>query len=437
MFYHNTRYRFKLAEQSPTDIAGGIIAASAMPRPQLMRRSIKSHSYLQHRLFDPQLYLADINPLVAAENVIKLGTYPWFRCAHEEFVSGEVIGGLRKWKDDQAPQLIKSWPGQVASSDEDIASSVRTAIQMQLALGCEAIILPSPMTRVPGQYADEARWIDAGLSTCSELRVAVPVFATVAIADTALRQMQPSQNPFLQIVTAQIASRPSLSGAYFVIAQESEDGYVCKNPDTLLSLLILVDDITRGAGREAIVNYMGTFGAVTFGIGARIWSTGFYRSQRRLRTSDMDDSEGRTYPRYYSAPLLGDIGVDEDLAIVARDPEVVRALVNTEASAKLNAVLVNRGQVGEVPEWEYRMTNTTAAIAHYNAQMSALGIQLEGVEPSNRVEVVHRMLRRAESLASRVRDVLTRGRRITGHTDVTHQTIWRQVFETWRGLSGL
>ena len=48
------------------------------------------------------------------------------------------------------------------------------------------------MTRVPGSYVTETQWMDAGIEACRELRVSVPVYATVAIADTALRQQVPA-----------------------------------------------------------------------------------------------------------------------------------------------------------------------------------------------------------------------------------------------------
>lgn len=353
MFYHNTRYHFKLAEESPVDIAGGILSASAMAHPQLLRRKMRPFAHLQHRLFDPQLYLSDINALVAGEAVAKLGTYPWFRCAVDAYESARHPGGLLRWQQEQAARVRESWPGAPTTDDAEIAHCARAAIEFQVALGCEAIILPSPMTRVPSDYGAEARWLDAGLTVCGELRITTPVYATVAIADPVVRQMPPAQSAFLQAVTAQIASRPGLTGAYLVIAQESEDGYLCKHPNTLLSLLVLVDDLTRGAAKEVIVNYMGTFGAVAAAAGARVWSTGFYRSQRRLRTSDLDDSDGRTFPRYYSLSLLGDIGVQSDLALVARHPRAQRALIDTSTSARVNAVLRAGGAIDEVPGWIY------------------------------------------------------------------------------------
>lgn len=441
MFYHNTRYHFKLADQSPDTIAGGIVAASALPRSDLLRRerkALKQHPYLQHRLFDPQLYLADIDATVASSVVAKLGTYPWFRCAPDEPEGAKQKGSVTQSKAELSAHIVAAWPRAAAVESASIAGCVRSCIELQQKFGCEAIILPSPMTRVPGPYITESQWIDTGLDACRDLRVSVPVYATVAIADTALRQQAPGQSRFLQAVSAQIAARPTLAGAYVVFAQETEDGYCCKVPDTLLSLLLLTDDLVRGAGREVIVNYMGTFGAVARAAGAKVWATGFYRSQRRLRSSDMDDATGRQFPRYYSTRLLGDIGVEEHLDLIAAHAVRDRVLVNAPSSQQLNDVLRRGGRVSDVAQWQYRSGNFRAAAAHYNTLMHQLGTALEGVEADRRLDVMNKLLVRAEHIAEQVKDATIRSvKRTAGPTDTGSQRIWRATYESWRNLSGV
>ncbi len=437
MFYHNSRFNFKLADQSPDDIAGAILQPSVRAYPTLLgkRGSLipeKQYSYLRQRLFDPQLYLADINKLVAGDVIVNLGTYPWFQCAHVAFEAKGAKGGARQWKREQAKAIRDSWRGAPATDADDIAVCARAAVQFQLAIGCEVIILPSPMTRAPGSYAAEAQWMEAGAAACRTLNVRVPVLATVAIADSALRHMRPGDSPLLQTVTAHVAACRGIAGAYIVLAQDAEDGYVCRNPDTLLSLLLLTDDLVRGAGLDVVVNYMGTFGAVAAAVGAKIWSSGYYRSQRRLRTSDMEDSSGRQLPRYYSTRLLGDVGVEKELDLVAAHAVGDRVLVDTEASRMLNQVLRSGGRVADVPQWQYRSTNVTAAMAHYNQSMHHLGVALDAHTPAERIESMQRRLDRAAALAYSVREVITDERRTTGHTDVTSQHIWQDVFNAWR-----
>jgi hypothetical protein len=442
MFYHNTRHSFPLPKGSPKDVAGGIIAASAMPQPNLVRRAFAKAPYLKRRLLDPQLYLATLDKDNASNNVTKLGTYPWFRCAVESYKSGKA-GGLPKWHADQSEALLKSWPGKVATDPAEIATCASSCVQLQEELECEAIILPAPMTRQPGgAYASEAAWIDAGIAAASERRSAKQLFATVAISDSALRELDPLKNPLLQAISAQIGSRDRLAGAYIVIAQDSEDpdSWVCRNPDTLLSLLVLVDDLVRGAGKEVFIGGVGTFGAVAAAAGARIWSTGYYRSQRRLRTSDFDDTNGRTVPRYFSLKLLSDIGVEHDLALLAKDPRTNgkggdSVFTDTPITKELNRVLLGGGAPGDVPEWTYALGRPTAAMAHYNHCMQRISTALDLLEPEARLERMQLALTRAEKVAERVGEVVTArdrpDKQRTKHTDFGSQKIWRATFETW------
>ena len=76
MFYYNAKYAFALPGQAPAAIAGGIIAASAMPAGQLVRRDFRKYPYLQHRLFDPQMYLSSLDPNVARKSVVNLASGP-------------------------------------------------------------------------------------------------------------------------------------------------------------------------------------------------------------------------------------------------------------------------------------------------------------------------------------------------------------------------
>src|SRR5713226_4315661 len=78
MFYHNTKYRFALPPGSPETIAGAIVLACAMPEGQLLRRDMRKQPFLQHRMFDPQLYLATLDANTASKSVCNLATWPWF-----------------------------------------------------------------------------------------------------------------------------------------------------------------------------------------------------------------------------------------------------------------------------------------------------------------------------------------------------------------------
>jgi hypothetical protein len=98
MFYHNTRFHFKLADQSPDNIAGGILSACGIvstPAGSALRQEV---CYLQHRLFDPQLYLARLDARVCGEKVVNLASYPWFSTSTMNTRVARTHGGVRQWQ---------------------------------------------------------------------------------------------------------------------------------------------------------------------------------------------------------------------------------------------------------------------------------------------------------------------------------------------------
>src|SRR4051812_43734943 len=99
MYYFNAKYAFALPGQSPSSIAGGIISAVAMPAGQLMRRGFRQYPYLQHRLFDPQLYLSALDPNVAGKSVLKLASWPWFCPGAAPEYDSSKHRSIKNWKD--------------------------------------------------------------------------------------------------------------------------------------------------------------------------------------------------------------------------------------------------------------------------------------------------------------------------------------------------
>ncbi len=435
MFYHNTKYKFALWEMSPQAIAGGIIAASAMPQGQLIRRDLRKHRYLQHRLFDPQVYLAGLDPNSAEPSVINLASWPWFCESGVPEYDSDKHGSLSKWKETHSKDLLRAWPGQAPLDPEEITKAVRAAVIHQVEFGCEGILLPTPLTNVVAQnYEPETLWLDSGLEACHELQVALPTYATVAISDNVLRGVDPTQNPLLHTITNQIAARDKLAGAYIVIEQAAEDSYVCGIRDTLLSLLVLVDDLVRGAARRVIVNYMGTFGAIATAAGCSVWSSGYYLSQRRFRLPDYDDKIARAFPRFYSLRLTGDIALDSDVQAIHRAGLATRLFDDTTASKNLAAGLAAGSYPGSVPEWQYKASNIAAAGAHYNEVCFKIGVYLSSLDPKKRMEVIHRWLRTSVGLADLLKQS---GIRTPYYTDVSHQRVWLEAFERWKDHAGV
>ena len=69
-----------------------------------------------------------------------------------------------------------------------------------------------------------------------------------------LRGIDPPTNQLLETITSHIAARKELAGAYLTIDQSVDSGYACKNEEILFSLLLMVDDLTRGAGKRVVAN---------------------------------------------------------------------------------------------------------------------------------------------------------------------------------------
>jgi hypothetical protein len=431
MFYYNAKYAFALPGQAPTGIAGAIIAASAMPAGQLVRRDLRKYPFLQHRLFDPQLYLSSLDPAVAAKSVINLASWPWFCPGVVPEYDSDTHKSMKRWKDLHADTLLHSWRSCAPSDPQEIRNAARAAIRFQLELGCESIILPAPMTTIATRhFGVETEWIDIGLEECHSLRVAVPVLATVAVSDALLRGLEPAQNPLLHTIANQLSARPDLAGAYLVPEQASEAGYVCTSRDTLLSLLLLIDDLVRGAGKTAVVSYVGTFGAVASAAGASVWSSGYYLSQRRLKLADFEDKIGRAFPRYHSLKLAGDIGLQQDIEECYRQFGD-RILTDTRDGQTLKQALSSGTY--PPPEWEYSQSNIPAAAGHYTEVSYRLG-QIATQSPEKRVETVQRWLEGAVQWASNLKRI---GITTSDKTELTHQAVWLSAFNNWRSYSGL
>lgn len=433
MLYLNVRYQFAHPENAGP-LAGGIVATSAMPMDQLMRRDFKKHPYLQHRLLDPQLYLAGLDANVARSTVIKLATFPWFAKHDVPPYDSDKHGSIAIWKRDHADQLVASWRRKPPAG-ADIAAAARAAVQVQLDLGCNAVILAGPLTTVATQhFANETEWIDAGLAACKALRVTVPVFATIALSDTVLRGVDPTEHPLLHTITNQVAARGQLAGAYLVLEQTGEDQYVCTRRESLMAMMLITDDLARGASRQVIANYLGTFGSVLTAAGAGIWSTGYYVSQRRMNLAAFDERMGRAKPRYFSRQLAGDIGLERDLPSAYRAGLGDRILTETAAGSAVAKALKGGTYPRSVPQWAYRPSVIQAAMAHYTEAMSTFGAELRSYEPVRRADAVHKWLKQAVRLSESLGQI---GIEKSNVTDLVHQRVWLDVFEEWRQRAGV
>lgn len=358
----------------------------------------------------------------------RLASYPWFH-GHDipQYDSGEYRNPTT-WKKQHASDLLSRWTRTVPTSSIAIRNAAHGAVKLQASIGCCGILLPVPLTTIADQsFERELEWIDAGIEAVADLKINLPLYATVAIAEAALYNVPPLQNSLIHTISNQISSRSELAGAYIVFEQSEPGSYVWTAYDPLLCLMILTDDLCRGSKKDVIVNYLGSFGAVATAAGASAWASGFNQSQRRF---SLRATQGRARPRFYSLSLAGDIGVEQDLKRV-QDRGLSGRLLTPTAADRLLLQALSSGQTPEaVPEWQYRIGNTAASKKHYIEAITRLGHHLGHLSSTERIAEVQDWLNQAQRMAF---ELANSGFSPSGPTDIVHQQVWLKVYESWRG----
>jgi hypothetical protein len=359
--------------------------------------------------------------------VAKLAAYPWFHGnAVPKYDSGQH-GSPTKWKQTYASTLVSKWTRSVCTDAIAIRAAARSAVEMQLELGCESVLLAAPLTTMVSQTLQpETDWMDAGIDACKELGVIKPVYATIAIAEDTL-QHPPLNNPLVHSFSTQIASREALTGAYLLLEQSDPNDYFWLSRNPLSSVLTIIDDLNRGANKKVIVNYLGTFGLVARAVGAEVWSSGYYLSQRKFSRRG---KQGRAHPRYHSMALASDIGLKDDIERLYKAGLGHTLMTPSSADAVLRSALAAGKSPKDVAEWEYTQSNVAAATAHYIELTSRAEHELAAKNPGDRVTWVHTWLSKAVANVA-----LINQRATLESTELLHQRIWLEVFEEWRNYA--
>ncbi len=242
MYFFNARFKFKVPELSPP-ILGSIIAASAISPVDLEKRPFKDHKHLTRRFLDPQLYMSGIDPALDRKTVAKLSAYPWFHSHPVPEYDSDEYSNRTEWKNQHVDDLVSRWTRAVLADPKEIRKAARAAVEFQMRIGCEGILLAGPLTTIVDQTLQaEMEWIDAGLAACKELKVKLPVFATIALSQAVLH-VPPLKSHVLHSLSNAVACRPELAGAYIILEQADPNSYFWTTKDALMSLLVLVDDL--------------------------------------------------------------------------------------------------------------------------------------------------------------------------------------------------
>lgn len=405
-------------------VNGGIIYPTGVAYHSLIRRDLnKKYPYLKRRLLDPQLYLIRLDPYTCRKKCAYLATYPWFPIKpFMPFNSGEHT--QRDWQAELTKNIHSLWLGQLPKEQEEVEKLTTVCLKVQEELNCENYILPSPLTVDQAtDYSTELKWLDAGLKV-SQAVITKPVLATVAISDSALRLIEPWENEMIDLIIDQVSSREP-DGAYIIFEQSNEQGYYCTHHNTIGSLLRLVHGLKIAGLKRIVVAYTGTAGFLSLLAGADAWSSGWYKSERKLKLADIEDTDGRAYPAYYSHNFAGEFHVNNDLDNACKNGLLSHIEELTLASEPLLKALRSGVRVARVPEWEHRPSNVGASREHFVSAAVNRTSEIKNLSESELFSYGLDWLGNAKDLADSVCQIGG----CHDRTEVNHQSSWYEAFK--------
>lgn len=420
-FFASTKYQMKL---DVPGVDGALIFASGIALHELERRKFDKHIHTRRRMLDPQLYLAGLDVAKARKTCIILASYGWFDGQAHAYDS--AAEKQSQWRASASGQVEDSWSGALPTDAATIEDRVRLCIDVQQRLGCESIILPTPLISTPGNdFGPQIAWLDVGTELAKRIAPGVPRLATVAISDTCVRNIDPWSSTALDTLLDQVSAR-GVEGAYIVIEQASHGQLYESNTNTLGTLVRLVRDFRAAGVGRVVVPLAGVGGMLGVAMGAEVWSTGWYRSERRVRLADLEEeSDGRAVPTYYSHPLAGDIHLKTDLDTINAGGQLELVADETAASRGLLQALRQGGVVASVADWEPRPSNVTAAKEHFVTALVRETASMRTLTPSQRLGAAKRWLDNAIQVAVKVSALGDFNERTT----LGHQRAWRTVLE--------
>lgn len=422
-FFTPGGYKRSIPEGIP-GIAGSIIIPSLKPLDMLQSKNLDEVSYFDRRLLDPQMYLAELDPERCSNRCTKLATYQWFDVGELDTQRTSGHRGMQKWLQKSKRIIGEHWSGAIPTNEERTAA-IQLCLETQRSLGCEALILPAPLTSEPGSNLfTETSWLDEGLAI-GRGEYDLPLIATVAISDLCLRQIDPIDNPLLDSFLDQVTARQP-DGVYLVLELATEQGYYCTSQNTVGSLLRLVDSFRQAGVPRVVINYWTTAGMIALAFGADTWCTGYYLSERKFSRTECEDktTPAAAYPAFYSHPLAGEIHLKGDLDQIVDEGLLDLVADITPFSADLIRGLRKGFAVSDVPDWVHSRNNVTTAKGHFATVMARETAVIEARDEAGRLEYVEKWLSAATRLATKliaIEDIAPR-------TELTHQRSWLRAF---------
>ena len=423
-FFAVARWQMKLPD-GLSGVTGGVVMPSGIPLHSVERRPLtKKYPHMARRLFDPQLYLAGLTAVTSRKACATLATYPWFPIK-KDFPYDSSKLTQAEWKDVVTTQIHKAWTGQAPTGESAIADAVRLCLELQVRLGVEALILPAPLTfDVNSSLEVELEWLEQGLELARAIAPGMPVYASIAVSETALRSNEPWSNPLLDALLDQVTAR-GVNRIYLVLDAANQDGYYCTNENTVGAMLRLCSGFKFAGAEHVLVAFMGTAGLLALAAGADAWASGWLRSERRLKIADLEDQEGRTTPAYYSHPLAGEFHMEQDLDQAVRRGLLPQIRDETDASSGLLRALAGGKPVSSVPEWRHHLGNKTASIEHF---LRVCVRETTAMTSQSQSEIETRIMAWLEGAAGLAERLFSVGS-LKQRTAVSHQAGWVAAYE--------
>ena len=416
--------KYKMAIPPSVAPAGGVILPSGIALHRLERRDlVKSYPHLARRLLDPQLYLIGLNAATSRNACANLASYPWFPVKKRvDYDSKKHKKGV--WGTAVRAVIHKQWVRDLPATATGVSDTIRQCLDVQSRVGVEGYILPAPLTQdINTPFDVELDWMERGLALAKALGDGRPVYASIALSDTTVRGPDPWKNPLLDLILDQVTAR-HVRNVYLVLEQANEDGYYCTHPHTVGALLRLCDALKRGGVERVLVGYAGTAGLLTLAAGADAWTSGWYRSERRLKLADFEDHIGLSFPAYYSHPLGGEFHLEHDLDNAVAGGFLSRIADRTPASEGLLRALSAKKGASAVAEWRHSRSHVQSAIEHFQIVCVRETNALAAVSDKKAFEAVKTWLIGADQLAT---DLYSIGS-FHPRTSVNHQAGWLEAF---------
>jgi hypothetical protein len=391
MFLLNVGYRWNLAADL-SEVQATIYLAAGSIGERLRRQALPEK---QRLLFDPQLYLAGLDPDSCQKTCARLASYPWFGVNDiPSFDSAQ--SSLREWEAAIRGTIGGLWPRQAPAVR--LITSLR-ALDFQLALGCTHIILPSPLIADREDEAQtQAEWLDSCLEAAQELEVGQPVLATVAVADSVLNAEAFNEGGFLDIVADQITARDGLDGVYIVIANNVGDHPFRNSPAIQRAYLHLSSAFAARGYETVLTNFADVFGLVCLGAGATGFASGPSQSLRRLAISAFrDEGGGIALPHFYSHRVIGEFLSETELDRYVQRNLLRRIRDNTPYSVALMDALQAGRSASAIQGWAESQNNLATSQKHFLHRLSLEDQSLMAVSPADRLARVREWLEEAEA----------------------------------------